>query len=82
MSGVPGLVTLIRLVLSLVVLLLPTTLMGATLPLVVKSALNRDAVIGPVLTDDRRLTETSSPSHNRIGQSTCLQFMATCGVTC
>ncbi len=81
MSGVPGLVTLIRLVLSLVVLLLPTTLMGATLPLVVKSALNRDPVIGPVLTDDRRLTETSSPP-NRIGQSTCLQFMATCGVTC
>jgi spermidine synthase len=46
MSGVPGLVTLIRLVLSFVVLLLPTTLMGATLPLVVKSALSRDAVIG------------------------------------
>ena len=46
MSGVPGLVTLIRLALSFVVLLLPTTLMGATLPLVVKSALSRDAVIG------------------------------------
>src|SRR5687768_17475883 len=42
LQHVPGLVTAIRLVLSFAVLIVPTTLMGATLPLVVKSALRRD----------------------------------------
>jgi spermidine synthase len=46
LSGVPGFVTLVRLTLSFAVLIVPTTLMGATLPLVVKSALGRDTILG------------------------------------
>jgi spermidine synthase len=46
LSGVPGLVTVIRLVLSVIVLIVPTTLMGATLPLVVRSALGRGTILG------------------------------------
>lgn len=45
-SGAPVLVTIIRFVLSFAILIVPTTLMGATLPLVVKSALGRDALLG------------------------------------
>jgi spermidine synthase len=46
LSDVPGLVTLVRLLLSFLVLVVPTTLMGATLPLVVKSALGRGTILG------------------------------------
>jgi spermidine synthase len=46
LSGTPALVTLIRFALSFAILIVPTTLMGATLPLVVKSALGRDSVLG------------------------------------
>ena len=46
LSGIPGLVTLVRLLLSFLVLVVPTTLMGATLPLVVKSALGRGTILG------------------------------------
>jgi spermidine synthase len=41
-----GLLTLARLVLSFVVLLVPTALMGATLPLVMKSSLTRGDAVG------------------------------------
>jgi spermidine synthase len=46
LSGTPALVTLIRFALSFAILIVPTTLMGATLPLVVKSALGRDSLLG------------------------------------
>ena len=46
MGNVPVLVTVIRLVLSFAVLIVPTTLMGATLPLVVKSALGQGTILG------------------------------------
>jgi spermidine synthase len=44
LSGAPVLVAVIRFVLSFAILIVPTTLMGATLPLVVKSALGRGAL--------------------------------------
>ena len=46
LSDVPGLVTLVRFLLSFMVLLVPTTLMGATLALIVKSALRRGTILG------------------------------------
>src|SRR5262245_47978679 len=46
LSGAPALVTIIRFVLSFAILIVPTTLMGATLPLVVKSALGRESLFG------------------------------------
>jgi spermidine synthase len=41
----PAVVTVVRLLLSFAVLIVPTTLMGATLPLVVKSALARRGIL-------------------------------------
>lgn len=45
LSEWPAIVTFVRLVLSFAVLIVPTTLMGATLPLVVKSALARRGIL-------------------------------------
>jgi spermidine synthase len=42
----PAVLALVRLALSFAVLMVPTTLMGATLPLVVKSALGRGDILG------------------------------------
>ena len=42
----PAVLALVRLTLSFAVLMVPTTLMGATLPLVVKSALGRGDILG------------------------------------
>ena len=42
----PLVVGILRLVLSFAVLIVPTTLMGATLPLVVKASLARGAILG------------------------------------
>lgn len=42
----PAVLGIVRLLLSFAVLLLPATLMGATLPLVVKSALTRGTILG------------------------------------
>ena len=46
LSGWPLLVAFVRFLLSFAVLVVPATLMGATLPLVVKSALARGAILG------------------------------------
>ena len=46
LSDWPVLVGFVRLLLSFAVLVVPTTLMGATLPLVVKSALARGTILG------------------------------------
>jgi spermidine synthase len=46
LGGWPIVVGLVRLFLSFLVLVIPTALMGATLPLVVKSALARGAILG------------------------------------
>jgi spermidine synthase len=46
LGGIPGFVTVTRFVLSFAVLIVPTTVMGATLPLVVKSALGRGSILG------------------------------------
>ena len=45
-SGAPAFVTIIRFALSFAILIVPTTLMGATLPLVVKSALGTGSLLG------------------------------------
>jgi len=46
LDGWPVVIAFVRLLLSFAVLVVPTTLMGATLPLVVKSALARGAILG------------------------------------
>jgi spermidine synthase len=46
LSGWPVVVGFVRLLLSFAVLVVPATLMGATLPLVVKSALARNTILG------------------------------------
>ena len=46
LSDAPGLLTLVRFLLSFLVLIVPTTLMGATLPIIVKSSLLRSDGLG------------------------------------